>query len=113
MRFGSRAKQTLQRWLLHFSLCIRAFWIQAQIFFRRLKQQPEKKAAVGIVCGGGRMDEGGGVVFGRQLSWENKSVKVVYYIVLVLLPHRNTNRGKVVSYPKAQANLKHISALVV
>lgn len=77
------------------------------------KQQPEKKAAVGeegVRHGDGRWGEG---AFCRQLSRENKSVEVVYYIILVLLPHRNTNRGKVVSSPKAQANLKHISALVV
>lgn len=42
-----------------------------------------------------------------------KSVTVVYYNILVLLSRRNTNRRNIVSFPKAQANLKHISALVV
>lgn len=52
-------------------------------------------------------------LFSPHLWWENKSVIQVHCNIIALLSHGKANRGNVVSYPRAQANLKHISALVV
>lgn len=107
--FRKPCEQTTHRCLSHFYLCICTFEFKPKCFLQPEATAREEGGSGGAV---GAWTGGGGRFF-RLLSWENKSVKVVYYIILVLLPHRNTNRGKVVSSPKAQANLKHISALVV
>lgn len=45
--------------------------------------------------------------------WWNKFLIHVHFNTIGLLSRWNPNRGNVVSYPRAQTNLKHISVLVV